>query len=75
MTSQASECGRRKSCKEKGVIPGEEVELKMPGGGMYVWVRDRMNGSISRITRAQIRQIIVSLPDGSEVDERMSEDR
>lgn len=53
--------------KEKGVIPGEEVELKMPGGNMYGWVRDRIieNGSISRITRAQIRVVTVSLPDGS----------
>ena len=51
--------------KEKGVIPGEEVELKMLGGNFYGWVRDRIveTGSISRITRAQIREMIVSLPD------------
>jgi hypothetical protein len=35
--------------KEKGLMPGAVVELKMPGGGFYDWVRSRIaeKGSVS----------------------------
>ena len=49
--------------KEKGILPGEEVELKTPGG-IYAWAKGRITetGSLSRISRAQIREMLVSLP-------------
>jgi hypothetical protein len=52
--------------KEQGFMPGEVVELKMPGGGFYDWVRSRIaeKGSVSRINKAEIRQMYVRLPSG-----------
>jgi hypothetical protein len=49
--------------KEKGVLPGEEVELRVPER-IYAWAKDRIveTGSLSRISRAQIRQMLVVLP-------------
>lgn len=49
--------------KEKGILPGAEVELKTPAG-IYAWAKGRITetGSLSRISRAQIREMLVSLP-------------
>ena len=49
--------------KEKAILPGEEVELRVPGG-IYAWAKARIleTGSLSRISRAQIRQMLVVLP-------------
>ena len=59
--------GCAKSEGDKGVMPGEEVELKMLGGGFYDWVKSRITekGSISRITKAEIHHMYVTLPDGT----------
>lgn len=52
--------------RQKGVQPGEEVELKCPGGGMYEWVKQKVaEKGISRIVRIQIREMYVTLPDGT----------
>lgn len=53
--------------KQKGVTPGEEVQLTMPGGGLYPWVKSRINekGSLSRISKAQILVVFVGLADGT----------
>jgi hypothetical protein len=52
--------------KEKGFLPGEEVELRIPDG-VYSWAKGRITetGSLSRISRAQIREMFVLLPDGT----------
>ncbi len=52
--------------KEKGIVPGESVELKMLGGGFYDWLRSRIaeNGAVSRITKAEIHHVYVTLPAG-----------
>jgi hypothetical protein len=52
--------------RAKGVSPGEVVELKMLGGGFYDWVKTRAadKGGISKISKAQIRDMRVTLPDG-----------
>jgi hypothetical protein len=52
--------------KEKGVSPGEVVELKMLGGEFYDWVRSRIEekGPLSRITRAEMRYMHVTRPNG-----------
>ena len=49
--------------KEKGILPGEEVELRIPGS-IYARAKERITetGSLSRINRAQIREMLVSLP-------------
>jgi hypothetical protein len=51
---------------EKGVMPGEVVELKMLGGDFYDWIKSRITekGSVSRINRAEIRNMYVTLPSG-----------
>jgi hypothetical protein len=53
--------------KERGVLPGEEVELKSSPDEMYDWVKGRLTekGSLSRINKAEIRYINVTLPDGT----------
>lgn len=53
--------------KAKGISPGEAVELKMLGGGFYDWVKSRAvdKGGISQISKAQIREMFVTLPDGT----------
>lgn len=52
--------------REAGLMPGEVVELKMLGGDFYDWVRSRIveKGSISRINKAEIRNMYVTLPAG-----------
>jgi hypothetical protein len=52
--------------KEKGISPGEVVELKMLGGEFYDWVRSRIEekGPLSRITKAELRYIHVTPPKG-----------
>jgi hypothetical protein len=52
--------------KEKGVMPGEVVELKILGGDFYDWIKSRIaeNGSESRISKAEIRNMYVTLPTG-----------
>jgi hypothetical protein len=58
--------GCEASEKAKGVSPGEVVEVKMLGGGFYDWVKSRaVEKGISKITKAQIREMYVTLPDGS----------
>jgi hypothetical protein len=53
--------------KQKGVTPGEEVELTIPVGGVYPWVKSRITekGSLSRISKAQILVVFVGLADGT----------
>jgi hypothetical protein len=53
--------------KEKGVKPGEEVELKILGDALYDWVKSRIaeQASISTITEAEIYNMMVTLPDGA----------
>lgn len=55
--------------KEKGVAPGETVELRMMGGSFYDWVKGRAaeKGGISRISKAHIDNFIVHLVDGMSV--------
>jgi hypothetical protein len=53
--------------KAKGVSPGEVVELKILGADFYDWVKTRAadKGGISHISKAQIRDMRVTLPDGT----------
>lgn len=52
--------------KEKAILPGEEVELRIPVG-IYGWAKERIaeTGSLSRISKAQVREMLVTLPDGT----------
>jgi hypothetical protein len=54
--------------KEKGIASGETVDLKMPGGGFYDFVKMRAGekGGIAQINKAQIRVMFVTLPDKSQ---------
>ena len=47
--------------REKGINPGEVVELKMPGSVFYDWVRSRIEekSSVSAISKAEIGYIFV----------------
>jgi len=49
--------------KGQSINPGEEVEMKLV---LYSWLKDQINAksSFSMITRAEIHDIIVTLPDG-----------
>lgn len=52
--------------REKGIAPGEEVELKiLSGDSYYRWVKSKIiaQGDLSRISKAQIHDVIVTLPD------------
>jgi hypothetical protein len=53
--------------KEKGVKPGEEVELRILGDALYDWVKSRIaeQASISTITEAEIYNMMVTLPGGA----------
>lgn len=53
--------------KAKGIAAGEAVDLKMPGGGFYEFVKGRAaeKGGMSQINKAQIRDMYVTLPDGT----------
>ena len=53
--------------KQKGIVPGEEVELTMPAGGLYPWLKSRITekGGLSRISKAQIHIVFVTLLDGT----------
>lgn len=58
--------GCAKAEGEKGIAPGEEVELKIISGDKYYqWVKDKIKaqGDISGISKAQIRDMLVVLPD------------
>ncbi|MDQ1637668.1 MAG: hypothetical protein QOF62_1007 [Pyrinomonadaceae bacterium] len=59
--------GCARADKEKGVGPGEIVELKLLGGGFYDWVKSRTEekGGIALMAKAQIRETLVTLPDGT----------
>jgi hypothetical protein len=62
--------GCAKAEREKGVAPDEEVELKIIGGDKYYgWVKDKIaaQGNLSRISKAQIRDMFVTLPDGTKL--------
>jgi hypothetical protein len=52
--------------REKGIGPGEVVELKMLGGEFYDWLRSRIEekGPLSRITTAEMHHMYVTLPNG-----------
>jgi hypothetical protein len=53
--------------KQKGMMPGEEAELKILGGGFYDWVKGRsVEKGISRITKAEIHHMYATLPDGAQ---------
>jgi hypothetical protein len=53
--------------KEKGVGSGEIVQLKLLGDEFYDWVKSRAEekGGIALMTKAQIREMLVTLPDGT----------
>lgn len=53
--------------KAKGIAAGESVELAMLGGDYYDFVKMRAaeKGGIAQINKAQIRDMLVSLPDKS----------
>ena len=53
--------------KAKGIAAGDAVDLKMIGGGFYDFVKSRAaeKGGISQIHKAQIREMYVTLPDGT----------
>ena len=53
--------------KAQGIATGEAVDLKMPGGGFYDFVKSRAaaSGGISQINKAQIRDMYVTLADGA----------
>ncbi len=52
--------------KEKGIGPGEVVELRMLGGEFYDWLRSRIEekGPLSGITRAEMRYMHITPPNG-----------
>jgi hypothetical protein len=51
--------------KAKGIADDEVVDLKMLGGGFYDFVKMRAaeKGGISQISKAQVRDMLVTLPD------------
>lgn len=53
--------------KAKGIAAGEVVDLKMLGGGFYDFVKMRAaeKGGIAKINQAQIRDMLVKLPDNT----------
>ena len=53
--------------KAKGIANGEAVDLKMPDGGFYDFVKGRAveKGGISQINKAQIWLMYVTLPDNT----------
>jgi hypothetical protein len=53
--------------RDKGIMPGDDVELKIIGGGLYEWVKSRVadKGNISMITEAEINFMLVWLPGGT----------
>jgi hypothetical protein len=57
-------CG--KAQREKGIQPGEIVELTMPGGEYYDWVVSRINEklTLAQISKAEIRHMFVGVPNG-----------
>lgn len=51
--------------REKGIAPGEKFELKiLSGDSYYEWVKGKIKarGDLSRISKAQIREVVVTLP-------------
>ena len=52
--------------REKGIAPGETVELKMPGGEMYNFIVARVaeKTSLSEINKAEISHMYVTPPSG-----------
>lgn len=61
----ASGCGHDNN--QKCILPGDEVELRIPPGRFYDWVKDSVakERDISVITRATIREMFVTLPNGT----------
>jgi hypothetical protein len=57
-------CAHNKS--EKCLVPGDEVELKLPPGRLYDWVKDSVakERDISMISKAMIHDMLVTLPNG-----------
>ena len=53
--------------EKAGIAAGEVVDLKMPGVGFYDFVKARAaeKGGISEINKAQIRNMFITLPDGT----------
>lgn len=51
--------------RAKGIADGEAVDLKMPGGGFYEFVKERAaeKGGIAQINKAQIQMMWVTSPD------------
>jgi hypothetical protein len=51
---------------QKCLMPGDEVELRMPRGHFYDWVKEIVakEKDLSTITKAMIREMIVTLPSG-----------
>jgi hypothetical protein len=51
---------------QKCLMPGDEVELKLPAPRFYDWVKDTVatERNISTISKATIREMIVTLPNG-----------
>jgi hypothetical protein len=59
----AAGCRRDQPC----IKPGEEVELKIPSGRLYDWVKSGVakETDMSKISRATIHTVLVSLPNGT----------
>ena len=56
--------------REKGIVPGEEVELQtVHSDKFYDWVKTSISAkaSLSSITTARIRETLAILPDGTEL--------
>jgi hypothetical protein len=52
--------------KQKGIKPGEEVQLTMPGSGLYSWVQSTIaEKGISRISKAEFLAVYLTLADGT----------
>ena len=51
--------------REKGIAPGEVVELTMPGGGMYDFVKTKLQEKgVTVVQRVEVSHMYVHLPDG-----------
>jgi len=57
--------GCNKEQGEKGIAPGEVVELTMPGGGLYDFVKTKLaEKGVTVVQRVEISHMYVHFPDG-----------
>jgi hypothetical protein len=62
--------GCRHDKNQKCLMPGDEVELRMPRGGLYDWLKGvvvKEGGEVSMIDKVRIREMIVTLPNGMQL--------